>query len=585
MTRNRIPTHMIEENGRKLNEILAEKVKQIQNISVSVTDFGAKGDGVTSDALPFQNALNYLDGVGGGTLLVPSGGVYVIDSTITMISNVRVIISKGATIFNKLNYSCMFYYPSHSMGYDGGLQNIIFEGGGTFKGDFAGINGLGTIHGLHHTKNFTMRDLTFYQCMEAGHIVDCAGSSNILIENCNFIGLKLRSDRAYAEVIQPDFSVYTSLSYASETERANCDGTGAKNITVRNCRFLPIYNSDGSIQFYAPKPLGTHTVVQDSYLQNIRFIDNECVDIIPDTLSTTDTDLTRGMITLPLVDGCWIEGNTFTTTTPTLMKRAFGSTPTRYPIDKTQVKANTVITVELALTNILASKNIFIRRNVFKNYRPTGSLLFPFIYVMGYDDTNGRAKNIRIESNSFIDCFDISTIETSDGSGSDLISCSYVDDILVKDNYVNGAKRLLFTSGNGNVSVIGNILNNIAFVPITCDTTKPNTNFTAIGNIANNFRAPFMQMRALNLVFINNTCIDNLVALTATGYTGYLINFRSEKILVTNNVITTTKSVNDGVWVSTITNATGYIKDNIITGYAVNKINNSNTGVDSTTNK
>lgn len=45
MTRNRIPTHMIEENGRKLSDVLAEKAKQndLTNIA-NVDDFFTSGD-------------------------------------------------------------------------------------------------------------------------------------------------------------------------------------------------------------------------------------------------------------------------------------------------------------------------------------------------------------------------------------------------------------------------------------------------------------------------------------------------------------------------------------------------------------
>lgn len=41
------------------------------------TDFGAKGDGVTNDSAAFQAALDYLNSVNGGTLLVPDGAYVV----------------------------------------------------------------------------------------------------------------------------------------------------------------------------------------------------------------------------------------------------------------------------------------------------------------------------------------------------------------------------------------------------------------------------------------------------------------------------------------------------------------------------
>ena len=48
---------------------------------VSVKDFGAKGDGVTDDRQSFQNALDYLSSIGGGTLIVPDGNYFLNSKT------------------------------------------------------------------------------------------------------------------------------------------------------------------------------------------------------------------------------------------------------------------------------------------------------------------------------------------------------------------------------------------------------------------------------------------------------------------------------------------------------------------------
>lgn len=46
---------------------------QLADIAINVKSFGAKGDGITDDSAVIQNAINYLESIGGGTLLIPEG--------------------------------------------------------------------------------------------------------------------------------------------------------------------------------------------------------------------------------------------------------------------------------------------------------------------------------------------------------------------------------------------------------------------------------------------------------------------------------------------------------------------------------
>lgn len=52
-------------------------------ISVSVKDYGAKGDGVTDDSAALQAAIDYIGGAGGGTVYLPKG-VYKTTATLTI---------------------------------------------------------------------------------------------------------------------------------------------------------------------------------------------------------------------------------------------------------------------------------------------------------------------------------------------------------------------------------------------------------------------------------------------------------------------------------------------------------------------
>jgi parallel beta-helix repeat protein len=74
---------------------------QLANKQCNVRIFGAKGDGITDDTLAIQNAINYLNGLGGGTLYFPKG-TYKVTSQITLYGNL---------IFNGCN-STLYADPS-----------------------------------------------------------------------------------------------------------------------------------------------------------------------------------------------------------------------------------------------------------------------------------------------------------------------------------------------------------------------------------------------------------------------------------------------------------------------------------------
>lgn len=109
--------------------------------TISVTDFGAVGDGVTDDTTAFQNAINYLNLAGGGQLNVPMG-TYVV-GTLTVYSKIW-IIGEGREITiiqlkNNTNNDLIYGFNSNALwgsNSDGGIQgfglfNITLDGNRT----------------------------------------------------------------------------------------------------------------------------------------------------------------------------------------------------------------------------------------------------------------------------------------------------------------------------------------------------------------------------------------------------------------------------------------------------------------------
>lgn len=71
-------------------------------MNVSVTQYGAKGDGKTDATQAFQNAINAVANSGGGTVSVPSGS-YLIDplKSVNLKSNVHMQFATGASLIAK----------------------------------------------------------------------------------------------------------------------------------------------------------------------------------------------------------------------------------------------------------------------------------------------------------------------------------------------------------------------------------------------------------------------------------------------------------------------------------------------------
>lgn len=80
---------------------LGEVKNTINNITYMLTDFGAKGDGVTNDSQSFKDAINHINSLGGGSLTLPySENGYVIDNVEIAGSNITIDFN-GNKIYKK----------------------------------------------------------------------------------------------------------------------------------------------------------------------------------------------------------------------------------------------------------------------------------------------------------------------------------------------------------------------------------------------------------------------------------------------------------------------------------------------------
>ncbi|XP_010931696.1 probable polygalacturonase isoform X2 [Elaeis guineensis] len=156
---------------------------------VSITEFGAVGDGVTLNTLAFQNAIFYLNSFadkGGAQLYVPKGRW--LTGSFDLTSHLTLFLDKGAIIIGSQESSqwpIIEPLPSYGQGIDlpGGRHRSLINGQNltdvVITGDNGTIDGQGSVWWgwLHsHTLNFSRP-----------HLVELVSSNDIVISNLTFL--------------------------------------------------------------------------------------------------------------------------------------------------------------------------------------------------------------------------------------------------------------------------------------------------------------------------------------------------------------------------------------------------------------
>ncbi|WP_343328557.1 glycoside hydrolase family 28 protein [Polaribacter staleyi] len=127
---------------------------QISATTYNVLDFGAKGDGVTLDTKAVQQAIDMCSLKGGGKVIIPSGKTVLI-GTIYLKDFVTLHIENNAVLLGSPNYTD-YTTDTHKNTYKNEPHMdrcLIFAK----DAKSIAIEGLGTINGNGHPKNFTKK--------------------------------------------------------------------------------------------------------------------------------------------------------------------------------------------------------------------------------------------------------------------------------------------------------------------------------------------------------------------------------------------------------------------------------------------
>ena len=182
--------------------------------NVTVTDFGAKGDGVTLNTAALQRAIDACAESGGGEVIVPPGRF--LTGTLFLRSHVELVIQRGATILGSTRIPAD--YPVRTLIYAEGIED-------------AGISGQGVIDGQARHPDYIAQGFVVNDDVRplGIHLQDCKNMSirDIQLRDIDCWTLRLfRCDGVRIDNIR----IYCLL-------QGNNDGidVDAKNVTITNC--------------------------------------------------------------------------------------------------------------------------------------------------------------------------------------------------------------------------------------------------------------------------------------------------------------------------------------------------------------
>ena len=262
--------------------ILSDVTKMITRVSrtqedltqrnVNVKNFGAKGDGVTSDSAAWQQALDIAK-TQPVEIFVPDGTYRMTqelriyrNTTIRCGTNVKVIRDHpGYIIVN--GFRSTEPTPSTFGGYNGN-GNLKFIGG-LYDGNGVRQPSKASIFHIAHADAIKMEDVTFKDCADSHHI-EFNSSQNIYVNNCSFIGHV--GSNTINEAIQLD------LAKKDITKIGADDSTPCKNVWITNCYFG---NSGTSGSNSIMRAIGSHTTTINRWHENIHIENN----VIENTVS------------------------------------------------------------------------------------------------------------------------------------------------------------------------------------------------------------------------------------------------------------------------------------------------------------
>ena len=539
----------LTKNGGSYNSIkdrfeeIEEKVKHI--VSINVKFFGAVGDGATDDTLAFIEAVEYAKTLGGATIRIPKGD-YLINGRMELYSNITFVADRGTTMRKGLNATTAHIFvvglKNGTTGYGGGAKNLGF-----YNINFQGLAVDENIYSalantFNHAQNVIFKNCYFKDCITRAHAIDMGGCDNILIDGCIFSGAYDFISRGYTEAIQIDSSTELALG---DPEFTNYDSLPTKNVMVKDCKFIPSYNNNGTVKNYAPNPIGNHGFTGGKYYENIVFENN----FILDGWEQQDGNW-RAWIHFYGLKNSDFNNNTFINTRGVKCS-PFGF----YSSDSGRYNPDTGVSES---GEPLPCRDLNVNNNLIVGFSSINSPALIRAYGFNYNSQDYNTVNINIKDNQF-----------TDSGSSNLIQINKFSDVAIEGNKAYFGSRLASIYNGFNLSITNNITTAMSTGAFFIDEVEV---VNIQGNIGGDLKRP-LEVTECKKITINNNNFDNI---HQTGTDDFANKFRNlEKCIIQSNLFNTTEAISYGLYVYD-TNSTSSdinVYDNMAIGFTndVNK--------------
>lgn len=247
-----LPSENTPISAERLSHLETQYDSTMSSLSaLSVRDFGALGDGIQDDTLAVQSALDAAGERGVGTVQFPPG-TYRMDGYVRPHNNTA-IRGVGATIL-KRGHSTVFRFTAGTFE---SASNLTISGL-KFVGDL-GNWGAVLLLWAHRAKGIRIYGCDVEGATVDGHTVDLQGCSTVDIRFNTFRGAR-PVNRPNTECIQIDHSTRAGSPLpAGDILDETFTGDGCRSVYIRDNLFLKLG------EFNAPRPFGSHTVVEDRF--------------------------------------------------------------------------------------------------------------------------------------------------------------------------------------------------------------------------------------------------------------------------------------------------------------------------------
>lgn len=540
----------------------------VEAVAVTVTAFGAVGDGVVDDTPAINDAIASLPS-SGGRVIFPRGQTFKVDGEIRLRSGV-VVEAYGAT-FQKRAGVPYAVFVSSSGGVAGkyGARDITIRGG-TIRGNFVDGQTCGASITLHRAQNVLIEGVRWQEAHVSGHPLDLGGCDGVTVRGCVFEGWKPVVGREYSEAIGVDWSIYLG-NQVDPASPGFYDGTPSTNILVEGCRFVPLGYQVNGQNYPSSPPFGSHSRVEGRWLENLTMRDCYVVGGADTTTATGFAANSRGWLHFMFARGVKIEGNTFVNTSGRAC-RVIGS----YTYDTGVTADRTALAdpgsqpiTPLPATDWQIVGNRFIGFNA--------SAAEPLIFFQGL--AGAPCRKISVRDNQLEDAHPGAYNSSGSAVGTTFVDGSQLAQVVISGNQARSIRSLVYLRSAVDVTVHANQVDTSWWAEVfrfdDCD------GVSVRGQQLRDVLGFLYTLRTVRLTVADNDV--NIPASPVVGRSSVVACSGAAAFKIRDNIFRCQQALNRGIYVYS-TPSLGQVNNNIQTGTYTTKVDATGTSITATGN-